>query len=115
MHQDAAVSRTQDDDVLAAVHRHLRDCHIAATPHGFKQQAISFLAGRLRRHVIRPLKVDRINFTGLYELQHFHNPGAGRSGLFDLAFLNDHVLAALVLKAFDQFVAADGLVLGLRR
>jgi hypothetical protein len=85
---------------------------MTGTPKGFAQQRIWFLPRRLRHHVIRCIKIHRIDFGDRHELAHLHHPRAWRRHLFQFVIPNDDVAVALILEAFE-LGAGNRSVLGL--
>ena len=61
VHQDAALARTKDHDVLAVVHRNLSNTDAARLPQSLKQQGVGLDSGIFRRKVIGAFKKHGIN------------------------------------------------------
>ena len=100
----------QDHDVLAIVHGDLGHAHTAALPQRFEEQSVGLFAAFIGRHVIGALKVDGVDLVGLHELQDLHHLGGFGRDLLDILIVDDDVFVFLVLVAFDDVAARDGLV-----
>ena len=110
MGEKALGAGPQNDDVLAVVHGHLGDAIVTGAPQRFVQQRVGLLAAFVGRHVVGAFEVDRVYLIGLDEFQDLHHLGGLGRRLLDVLVVDHHVVVLLVLVAFDEVGARDGLV-----
>ena len=113
MQHHAAFSGTQEDRVLAVVHRDLRNRDVLAFLQRLGQQRVRTPPCLLRHHVIRRLEVNRVHFSALHEFENLHRFRGLRLDLFDLVRFDDNVFVLAELIALYDLTAIDNLAIGL--
>jgi len=90
--------------MFALVHGKFCDRRIVGILQRVLQKKICFLAFWLRRHVVRGIKIQRIDFVQLYKFQNFHGPAGVGFDLVQLVVLEKHILIFIVFVAFYDFL-----------
>ena len=108
---ESAFVRAQKHGVLAVVHGEFGDPDILAFFQRLGEQRIRTTAGFLRHHVIRGVKVNRVNFRRFHELEDLHVLRGLGLDLLDLLGLDDDVFVFAILIALDDLAALENFVI----
>jgi hypothetical protein len=72
VHQNSAIPRTDDGDVLTTVHGDLGQSDVPGLVERRVQQGIGFLASRVGSDIVGGLEVDWIDFAQVNELKNLN-------------------------------------------
>src|SRR3989441_5960492 len=111
LHQNSSLIRPQRHQVLLLMHNHPAYGYLPLLLQRLQHQEVRFLTILIRDEVVARIKIDRIQFVRIYELENLHKSSRSNLELLKLLLSDSNILSLLNLKPTDNVLPRNLLAI----